>query len=441
MPRPNSVQPMFTAPAEVAGQGNGRDAFPYEARAAVIDQRKKLLADLMRQSAQPLQMPEGQMVGRYYVKPSPLAYAVPGIERALTQQRGEQTQRDLERDQREYTNADQADAAAHIASRPQAHGEMQGPRAQGGSPDLDGYSPTTQDKLEWAQQGQRIPSRRDVMTRVMADLEVNEPTREDARAQRNLDREDRQAESRATSESNLALKRDQLEQRREEAHLRSEDARLSFEQRREANRESNQARRDIAALVADPRRSTATNSGQGKTLPQIVIKDLGGLEETVGRVSTLKSEFKPEFGGLKGAALTLAGNNIPGVTTGASEWWRNYAKEAALVERHAMFGASLTDGEKKAWKDADISPSLAPEAIQRNLARREALARKVFSNAVNRHQRAGYNARDAFGMSDDPADPSPAYPPNQLPPSGGTPRRRTVGGKSYVYDGRTWSEE
>ena len=90
------------------------------------------------------------------------------------------------------------------------------------------------------------------------------------------------------------------------------------------------------------------------------------------------------------------GNNVPGFTTEASEWWKNYRKEAELAERHSLFGASLTQNEQKSWRDADIQPSMAPEAIQRNLKRRAELTQKMRDTAVQRQQDAGYNATDAF---------------------------------------------
>lgn len=370
--------------------------FDFETRQAALEQRKRLLAALMRRQEQASAeaAPDGRMVGRIYVNANPLEHLAHIAKPLMAQWGAQQEQKGIEADTAALSQADREAAAAHIARMPAARPELSGPRDESGSPELDASTPTTQDKLKWAQEGMSIPSRRDVLSKVITDLEVNEPVRQDARAEKRMDREDRQAESRATLQANLELKREQLAQAAEAARQRSEDTRASIDQRREAAQMHAGLMRELAQMRADAK---AGDAAKGKTLPQSALKDIGALEETAARIGNLQREFDPSYAGLKGAAATIAGNNIPGVTTKASEWWKNYRKEAELVERHAMFGASLTENEQKAWRSADISPTMAPEAIQRNLTRRAELAQKVFANAVDRQQRAGYNARDAFG--------------------------------------------
>lgn len=375
------------------------DQFGFEARQAAIEQRKKLLAALMRRQEQSQgdAGPQGRMVGNIYVKPHWLEELAHVAKPLMAQWGAQREQKGIAADAEALSKADQEAGQAHVARRPIARDvEVPGPQPEEleGTPVTKRVEPTTQDKLKWAQEGMSIPSRRDVLSKVIADLEVNEPIRQDARADRQAEREDRQAESRGAQEANLQLRREQLAQAAAAARQRSEDTRASIEQRREAAQMHAGLMRELAQMRIDAKGAA---TAAGKTLPQSALKDIGALEETAGRIGRLQSEFDPRFAGLKGAAATIAGNNIPGVTTDASEWWKNYRKEAELVERHAMFGASLTEGEKKAWRDADIAPKMAPDAIQRNLARRKELADKVFGNAVERQQRAGYNARDVFG--------------------------------------------
>jgi hypothetical protein len=382
----------------------GPQRFPFEAKQAALEQRKKLLAQLMRrqEQAQGQAGPEGRMVGNTYVAPHWSEHLAHELKPLMAQWGAQKEQKGIDADTAALAKADQDAAAVHVARRPQARDvEVPGPQPEEleGTPVTKRVEPTTQDRLQWAQEGMGIPSRREVLSRVMADLEVNEPIRQEARADRQQDREDRQAESRGAQEANLQLRREQLEQAAAAARQRSEDQRLAREDRAAAAQEANAIRLQIAQMGADARRDART---AGKTLPQSALKDIGALEETAGRIGRLRSDFEPRFAGLKGAAATVAGNNIPGFTTDASEWWKNYRKEAELVERHAMFGASLTEGEKQAWRDADIGPKMDPAAIQRNLARRAELAQKVFSNAVERQQRAGYNARDVFGAQEQP---------------------------------------
>jgi hypothetical protein len=403
-------------PAQLAQPQPGQ--FGFEARQAAIEQRKKLLAVLMRRQEQlgAEAGPDGRMVGRTYVNPHPLEHLAHAIKPLMAQWGAAQEQRRIQADTEALSKADREAAMAHVASRPTTRDvEVPGPQPEEmeGVPVTKRVEPTTQDRLKWAQEGMHIPSRRDVLSKVIADLEVNEPIRQEARADRQANREDRQAESRAAQEANLQLRREQLEQAASAARQRSEDTRASIDQRREAAQMHAGLMRELAQMRADAK---AGDAAKGKTLPQSALKDIGALEETAGRIGRLQSEFDPRFAGLKGAAATIAGNNIPGVTTDASEWWKNYRKEAELVERHAMFGASLTEGEKQAWRDADIAPKMAPDAIQRNLARRKELADKVFANAVERQQRAGYNARDVFGAQEP------------------TPKRQGAGGAGGSWD-------
>ena len=171
---------------------------------------------------------------------------------------------------------------------------------------------------------------------------------------------------------------------------------------------------------------------EGKVMPVSGITKLGEMEKSAEAVARLKAEFKPEYAGVGGAAMNLAGKLIPGVDTNAAEWWRNYAKEQQLIERHELFGAALTPTEQMSWRGADISPTMAPEAIQRNLARRAELADKVYNASVARFGKGGYNV-GGF----DPRAVAPEQPP--AAPAGG--QSKVIGGKTYVHDGTGWREQ
>jgi hypothetical protein len=164
----------------------------------------------------------------------------------------------------------------------------------------------------------------------------------------------------------------------------------------------------------------AAAAGPGKTMPQSALKSLGELQSSAQGVNRLASEFKPEFAGAKGA-LNAAAGRLPFVDTDAAEWWRNYRKEAELVQRHELFGATLTGAEQNAWRAADISPSMAPEAVARNLERRAQIAREAFTRSVQTQQKAGYNAAEPFGveMGAAPAR-APAAPAAAAAPAAGS---------------------
>jgi len=137
-----------------------------------------------------------------------------------------------------------------------------------------------------------------------------------------------------------------------------------------------------------------------KPLPSSVHKELSAAEDNAGSMTQLESTFKPEFAGAKGTLSKTLGPYIPGVSDDAAQWWKTYAKQSELVERHKLFGAALTPVEQESWRAADISSGMKADTIKANLAIRKALADKVFANSVDRYSKDGYpQVKDVFNPS------------------------------------------
>lgn len=151
---------------------------------------------------------------------------------------------------------------------------------------------------------------------------------------------------------------------------------------------ANQAHLDRVAALG------AKGGGSGKILPVKTVSDLTEGQNKLTGMTRLGQEFDPSFSGLGGMASNALGQ-VPGVDTKAAEWWRNYMKEASLIERHGLFGASLTPGEAASWKQADIRPGMSSEAIQRNLARRQQILQEKYEREVGNLGGSGYNT-EAF---------------------------------------------
>lgn len=121
--------------------------------------------------------------------------------------------------------------------------------------------------------------------------------------------------------------------------------------------------------------------GSGKPLPEPVRKVIVEARDNAATMDRMLTSFKPEFASKGvlgiGADMQLEGSARLGVDNDSVQWWKNYRKQAQLVERHAMFGASLTTGEQAAWNSSDISPGMSAKVIEDNLATRAALTRKV----------------------------------------------------------------
>ncbi len=134
-----------------------------------------------------------------------------------------------------------------------------------------------------------------------------------------------------------------------------------------------------------------------KPLPSKVVTELKDARENAAAMDALASTFKPEFAGKGvlglGADMQVGASANLGVDRGTVDWWKNYRKQAELVERHAMFGASLTQGEQAAWRSADISPGMDPKVVQKNLATRQRLAKKVLESTVADMTDAGYDPK------------------------------------------------
>lgn len=150
---------------------------------------------------------------------------------------------------------------------------------------------------------------------------------------------------------------------------------------------------DAGPVFADPRTGKAVPvvgqdgnpvAAQSKPLRDSVLKQLTEVRDNAVTIGNLARNFKDEYGSKGvlgfGGDASLATKGTFGVDGDAVEWWKNYRKQAELVERHALFGAALTPGEQQSWQSADISPGMSPKTISRNLKTRAALAEKMFRN-------------------------------------------------------------
>lgn len=209
--------------------------------------------------------------------------------------------------------------------------------------------------------------------------------------------------------------------------------------------------------------TAASAASGGKPLPDSAAKR---VEDQVSTYATLKSSvggFKDEFAG-----NTLTGdleNRVQGLyggfgSEGQREWWAQF-RSADNQIRNQLFGAALTEGERKAYEATTISPSMDPTVIRANLARREKIVKDALSRRTNYLKANGYKpeAVDALlgeyaadlnpvqqakggdqqsGTAGAVADGSGAPPSGSNPtqPDGGTPppQNRDAGGTLQFAD-------
>jgi hypothetical protein len=139
-------------------------------------------------------------------------------------------------------------------------------------------------------------------------------------------------------------------------------------------------------------------------------------------LDTLLSGFKDDFAGKGvyglGADTSLAAKAVLGSDRESVEWWKNYRKQAELVERHAMFGAALTPTEQASWRNADIGPGLNKDVIKKNLQTRANLTKKMLETTRQDLIDAGQSEQrvNAIAGRGPQAAPTPATPNSGLPP-------------------------
>lgn len=156
-------------------------------------------------------------------------------------------------------------------------------------------------------------------------------------------------------------------------------------------------RRERMLALAKQYKPDANLAGGGNTkIPAPVLKSLQDARESSAAISGLAERFSADFArkgvfGL-GSDMELAANSVLGRDRESVDWWKDYRKQIELVERHALFGAALTESEKGSWRSADINPGMDAKVIQTNIAKRAELAKKVLAATQQDLIDSGYNA-------------------------------------------------
>jgi len=103
-----------------------------------------------------------------------------------------------------------------------------------------------------------------------------------------------------------------------------------------------------------------------KAISSEARKQIAFLETTKNNIDQILTRVKPDFLGAKGA-LREASGRVSGFTPLASdpefEAWKTMFEQAQMLERHEMFGATMTVQEKKAWQNAFASRYKDKEAF------------------------------------------------------------------------------
>lgn len=167
----------------------------------------------------------------------------------------------------------------------------------------------------------------------------------------------------------------------------------------DAERAADNARADRAAERAD-REWAATHNPDGskkmdtsgKPMPDGVAKRYEDAINAFAAYDRALGGFADTYAGntwtgeLENKAQNLLGTGTPG----QAEWWADF-RTADNQIRNALFGASLTAGEKAAYAATTVTPSMTPDRVRENLERRRALAADVLARRTAFLKKNGYN--------------------------------------------------
>ncbi len=184
-----------------------------------------------------------------------------------------------------------------------------------------------------------------------------------------------------------------------------EQSRLQREQAAQLQAERLEAQRAAAEFAAqqkmDEKSTPAIDYNLPKTRAEREKFEKGDTDAAALR--NLQQSWKEEYlpppltGLIGGGKIRNAlANYMPILTDKNSEdaarWWKDYQRQAELVQRHEMFGSALTKSEQAAWEAANIDPSIAdPETIKSALQKRANLAQKIAERQVFTALKNGYD--------------------------------------------------
>jgi hypothetical protein len=186
---------------------------------------------------------------------------------------------------------------------------------------------------------------------------------------------------------------------RQEGRQSAADQRAAADQRRQERADERQRDKDHRAELewnathnpdGTPK---AKPQGSGKPMPDGVAKRYEQAISAFADFDRATGTFQDDFagnsltGGLENSIQNIAGSFG---TPGQAQWWSDF-KATDNVLRNALYGASLTAGEKAAYEATTISPRMDPAQIKANLARRMELAKNLLSRKTNFLKANGYD--------------------------------------------------
>lgn len=205
------------------------------------------------------------------------------------------------------------------------------------------------------------------------------------------------------------------------------------------------------------RRQAATDARATQAAGRLPGDKEKELREAVDIATSLEradGSFNPNYLGLGSSLENFAQSYVDGIgTPGQRAWWADF-KRTDNIERNALFGASLSGGEKAAYAATTITPDMTPEQARLNIAKRKEIVQAGLARYRDYLVKSGYNSeaidalmgvsvkptvrRDRFGteVPDQGGDMQVHFPGDDKPVTGQryTPQQEAVIIKA-IHDG------
>jgi hypothetical protein len=392
----------------------------YESRA---DRNKRALAQAaaLRQQAMQEEMEKGQMVSGHFIAPHWTQQLGPLVNNVL----GGITERGAQKDQQQLERDIETGHQEWMGTRPQERTrELPGP-TETGEPLTETTTPTRDQQINWASQGMKNPLSKSIAAKYLEDQLIQDPIREDARRFKHIEAEE-------ARQGKLDLLYEQGRNRLNELDLKYASAGEDRGLKAEIEKQRNATKLKVAEIENASRvnaaeiRAKAAGAGKtAKAVPNTIIKTMTEAQQSAAGLGESYTTFDPKYGGVGGYIDKLSGTWNPFSSKdsdAAANWWKNYENQSALVERHSMFGTTLSKGEQAAWGAATIKPGMTTQVIQQNLKMRAELAAKHYNELRKIYARSGYGAipeafdevSESFEMVNPQQQDTPVRPPPQI---------------------------
>jgi len=164
---------------------------------------------------------------------------------------------------------------------------------------------------------------------------------------------------------------------------------------------------------ADKAAREAMAPAKKRELPAGEIDKISTIDNSLGAQTRLFETFKPEYGGYKvkfaGDIANTMASTFGGDKEAQADWWKSYNANDSIT-RNALYGASLTPGETKAWEATTVDISMTPSMIERRMKERAALIEAKRKTTVENLGKANFNV-DNFQAAPTNFSPSAVVAP------------------------------